>query len=116
MKAKVLNILVLVIGGIIVFNLTTNVIRLWQKRGGLAEEEKKLKELQVQNSKLRTQLEYVQSEEFIEKEAREKLGWAKKREEVWMLPKVIKDIKGTEDTEEAKEENWKKWVKLFFPE
>ena len=112
MKAKILNTIILLAGGLIIFNLLSNIIHFWQKRGLLTEEEQKLEELQTQNLELQAQLKYVQSEEFIEKSARENLGLAKPGEEVWVLPETIREIRESREIGEEKP-NWEQWVELF---
>jgi len=114
MKSKLLNLLVLIVGGLIIFNLSQNISRLWQKRGQVGEGKQRLEELKIENRKLKGELEYVQSPEFIEKEVREKLGWAKEGEEVWVLPESIREIREIGEIREEKP-NWKKWLELFYP-
>jgi len=109
-KAKILNIIILIVGGLIIFNLASNIIHLWQKGGRLTEENLQLEELRARNSELETQLEYVQSEEFIEKKARENLGLAKQGEEVWILPPI--SVNSPEDNTPIP--NWRQWWELFF--
>lgn len=113
MKTKLFNLFVLIIGGLIIFNLASNILRFWQKRGGLREEQQKLEELKVQGSRFKAELEYVQSPEFAEKEAREKLGWAKEGEEVWVLPPI--NVNQPEIEENPDIPNWRKWLELFYP-
>lgn len=114
MRSKIFNLVLLLIVSFIIFNLTSNIIRFWKKRGVLVQERQKLEALKNRSAELKLQLKYVQSEEFVEKEARDQLGLAKPGEEVWVLPEVIKDTQETEDSNGVEEANWQKWVRLFI--
>ena len=108
---KVLNFLVLLVGGVVIINLVLGCVRLWKAGGRVEEAAGKLEELKIKNEKFKRELEYVRSGEFIEKEAREKLGMAKAGEVVVILPK-LEERQGEKKEEEVP--NWKKWQRLFF--
>lgn len=61
---------------------------------------------------LKERLYYVQTNEFIEKEAREKLGMVKSGEQIILLPqneeKIVQQVK------KESVPNWEKWKRLFF--
>lgn len=61
---------------------------------------------------LRQKLEYVKSEDFIESEAREKLGLVKEGEYIVIAPPATDGSKLTKTSDQTP--NWKKWWKLFF--
>ena len=63
-----------------------------------------------ENSFLKQRLSYVKSNDFVEKEAREKLGLVRDSEQPVFLspPSVAPHEKMIEDVP-----NWKKWAKLF---
>lgn len=75
----------------------------------LVEEESEAKR---RNQFLKERLHYVQTDEFIEKEAREKLGMVKEREHIVLIPPVKEEIKSKQEKEKLP--NWEKWKKLFF--
>src|SRR5438132_1694781 len=52
----------------------------------IQDAQNKLKELKKQNEELKTKVEGVQTQDFIEKQARDKLGLAKPGETVVVLP------------------------------
>lgn len=108
---KVLNLLVLLVGGVVIINLILGCVRLWRAGGRVEEAAGKVEELRRNKEELKKRLEYVRSGEFIEKEAREKLGMAKADEVVVILPK-LEERQGEKKEEEAP--NWKKWQRLFF--
>ena len=64
-----------------------------------------------QNQKLKSELSYSQTPEFIEQQARDKLFMVKKGEQKVLLSK------DSEETVHKKKEglpNWKQWWNLFF--
>ena len=63
------------------------------------------------NEELKKILKSVQSPEFIEKQAREKLNMGKRGEVVVVLPKTENQRPKIENEELP---NWQKWYKLFF--
>lgn len=77
----------------------------------------KLEKLNEENKKLEDQLKITQSEDFVEKQLRDKLGLAKEGEIVLVLPdnetlkKLAPVIPGEEEV--ALKPNWKKWIDLF---
>jgi 2-phospho-L-lactate guanylyltransferase (CobY/MobA/RfbA family) len=77
-----------------------------------------VKELQRENRKLKRDLQEKESEEFIEKELRNKLNLAKKGEIVVVLPdeEILRKLapERVEEEEALPDPNWKKWLKLFL--
>jgi hypothetical protein len=74
-------------------------------------------DLEAQQQELAKDLNYVMSEGFVEKEAREKLLMSKPGEVVVLLPpEEERDEISSEnfDEEERELENWEKWVRLFL--
>lgn len=68
-------------------------------------------EAKKQNQFLKERLYYVNTNEFIERQAREKLGMVKQGEHIVLAPPVQEKAKVIPvDTDP----NWKKWWKLFF--
>ena len=68
-------------------------------------------EAKKQNQFLKERLYFVNTDEFIEKQAREKLGMVKQGEYIVLAPPAQEKSKVVPiDTDP----NWKKWWKLFF--
>ncbi len=84
----------------------------------IQDAQNKLKELKKQNEELKIKVEGVQTQDFIEKQARDKLGLAKPGETVVVLPdpELLKKLAPERPSEETElpDPNWKKWAKLFF--
>lgn len=122
-KFKILSLLILIGGLMIIVNLFSSSRSLLKRKDIFLEKEKELKELEKKNLELKGKLKKVQSEEFVEKEAREKLGMGKKGEVVVILPEfelrgssLNQNQFGSGQGSEVEEEiaNWRKWYNLFF--
>lgn len=108
---KVLFIITVVILIVIVNNLVHSIYDIWQKKDFVTQAEKILSFQKQQNQKLKSELSYSQTSEFIEKEARDKLFMVKKGEQRVLLSK------GSEEAVKEKKDNdpnWKQWLGLFF--
>jgi cell division protein FtsB len=82
------------------------------------EARERVEELKREGEELEIKLEEVKSEEYVEKQLRDKLGLAKEGEIVVVLPDdeiVRKFAPNLEEEEEAlPDPNWRKWIKLFL--
>lgn len=75
-----------------------------------------LSKLQEENRKLKEDLVWVSSPEFIEEQARNKLNLAKQNETIFLVDQTQIDrvIAASKKVEEVKLPNWQGWIKLFF--
>lgn len=88
------------------------VVRLW-KTGGLVEEaEKEVSDLKKENSSLQEKLVYVNSPEFVEKEARDKLGLGREGETIVVMPDNANSK--SQIPNPNNEPNWRKWWDLYI--
>lgn len=115
MRKRLISGLIFIFSLYLIVSLSRGIIDLFQKEKIIEKEEAKLEELRVGTEKLKEELEYVQSEEFVEKEAREKLGLAKEGETVLVLPENFEEMVEESQKEVEPEEppNWEKWLGLF---
>ena len=78
----------------------------------------KIEALKKEKERLQADLEKAQSEEFMEKQLRDKLGMAKEGEIVVILPdaETVKKFAPSINSEEETlpDPNWRKWLKLFL--
>ena len=109
---KTLFIVAIIVFLIIINNLVRSIYSIWQKDKLAEDAEKQLSYQKEENARLKSALSYVQTQEFIEKEARDKLFMTKLNESI---------VLGSEDsnrnentTKKENKPNWKKWVELFF--
>ena len=74
--------------------------------------------LEEKNEALKKQLEDVDTEFYLEKQIRDKLGYSKEGEVVLILPpdEVLLQLvpKSPEKEDVSIEPNWQKWAKLFL--
>jgi cell division protein FtsB len=100
------------------FSLIGNILRIASSNGKVRQARDNLVNLEKENQRLKEELQIVNSVEFKEKEARDKLGLAKEGDVIVVLPppevirKFAPERKETEKT--LPDPNWKKWVKLFM--
>lgn len=77
----------------------------------------RLEKIDQENQKLTEQLQMTESEEFVEKQMRNKLGLAKEGEIIIVLPEpeIVKKLAPTlpQDEEVKLKLNWQKWLELF---
>ena len=121
MNSKIVNIigfLGLIILLIILISSFIKSIKRIREGDALIEKTKiKLEKLNEENKKLEDQLKITQSEEFVEKQLRNKLGLAKEGEIVLVLPdnETLKKLAPVIPNEEEAplKPNWRKWMDLF---
>lgn len=117
MKNRLLSIAILIFALCLIVSLSRDIINLIQKEEEIEGSQLEVEELEVKNEELKKQLEYVKSAEFLEKEAREKLGLAREGETVVILPENIEEIIGANQSQISENQempNWKRWLNLFF--
>ena len=95
--------------------LTGNVWRLWRAGDRIKQAESEVRSQELENQELQKRLAEVQSPEFIEREAKEKLGLVKPGEEIVILPE-IKLEPSFAKASEGRQSNWRKWWKLYVSE
>lgn len=79
----------------------------------MGEAEGEVEELLGEQEALLEKREYYQSEEFVEKQARDKLNMAKEGETVVILPEGEGVLGEVEISRERQEPIWKKWLGVF---
>ncbi|MFZ5366071.1 MAG: FtsB family cell division protein [Patescibacteria group bacterium] len=115
MKDKLIPGILLIFGLYLIVSFSRDILSLLEKSKEQEKEQLKLEKLEIKNEELKKQLEYVKSQEFVEKQAREKLGLAREGEVVVILPENVGElVKPKEEKKEEELPNWKRWLKLFF--
>ena len=76
------------------------------------EEKENLAQIEKENEELRAYLDYVESDSFLEKEARNSLGMSKEGEMMVVLPQRIEV--SNEITFSPPSPVWQQWWELFF--
>lgn len=113
MRSRLINGFLLILGCYLIVSFSRDIWGLVEKSREIEKEQLKLDQLKKENLELKKRVAYVQSEEFIEKEARDKLGLARDGEAVVMMPSAGKSAR--EDSFNSEEQsNWQRWWHLFF--
>lgn len=121
MNPKIVNIMGLVASGIIFLILISSLAKSLRriKMGDIAIEKTKirLEKSETENERLAEQAKITQSEEFLEKQLRDKLGLSKEGEIILVLPEaeIVKKLSPQIPKEEEvkPKPNWQKWLELF---
>ena len=109
----------IVIGILIILILSLNIIgqiiNTLKSGERIDQATEKLHKMEVENRNLKNKLENVKSNDFIEEEARNKLGLAKEGEIIVIIPdETIDLILGKKKAEIVRLPNYLGWWKLFF--
>lgn len=99
-------------------SIARNIRKVISIRGEVANEREKIESLRKENEELQKRVTETQSDEFIEKQIRDKLGLVKEGEIVVVLPdeEILRSLAPNVSEEEdfLPDPNWKKWLKLFL--
>lgn len=100
----------------IAYNLFSQILQAVKSSERLTSEAEDLFKLEAKNKQLKVKLSQISSPEFIEKEARNKLGLAKPGETVIIIPdQKIKEVLASGSATEVKRlPNPLGWLKVFF--
>ncbi len=121
MNSRIVNIMGLV-ASIVVFmilisSLFKSVARIKVGNAVIEKTKAKIEKSEAENQKLADQLKITESEEFMEKQLRDKLGLAKEGEMILVLPEpeIVKKLSPhlPIDEEVKPKSNLQKWVELF---
>lgn len=108
---RAIRILWIIISLALVVQLTHSITDL-DKRGEVVEEARaRLQKVQEENNRLNEEAEYVQSTQFVEEQARNKLNMARPGEIVAMVPKPSPTATPTPTT--PPKANWELWAEAF---
>lgn len=117
MRQKIITFIISLVGIGLIVSFSRDIYVLWQKGKEIGKAERELEKAKIKNEDFKKRLSYVQTDEFIEKEAREKLGLGKEGETVLILPENFAESLKKEEVEMVLPEdkaNWERWRDLFF--
>jgi len=110
---KILIGTILVIGlAIFLVNTSKQLLQIQRSDSVVDKLDKELENKQNHNKFLQEQLKYVQTDEFVEKESREKLGLVKKGEVV--VQEKLESGINVEIEQNLSKPNWLQWLELFM--
>jgi cell division protein FtsB len=110
---RIFYIVTVIILLVIINNLSRSIYDLWHKKDILTDAQKRLEIEKQKNIKLKAELSYVQSEAFIEEQARNKLFMSKPGEQDVLIPKNLLET-GKNKNNNPEKQNWQKWLDLFI--
>lgn len=89
MGKKILKYLILILGIYFLVSTSRNLWRLWQARDLTTQAQQQVDQLQAENQQLQDRLKEVQTDEYVERQAREKLNLVKPGETIVIIPKEL---------------------------
>lgn len=95
---------------ILINNLLHSIYDLWHKQDLVVSAQKNLQEQKEENRKLKMKLSQVNSDSFVEEEARNKLFLVKPGESDVILPQT----RSQSESKKPQLPNWQKWLNLFL--
>jgi len=98
-----------------VISLSQNIINLINRGLVLEQEKTDLEALKKEKQRLEAEFDYMKTNGFLEKEARDNLGLVRKGETVVILPSESGN--GGNEAQQGNNQvisNWKQWWQLFF--
>ena len=118
LRQKFSNYVPILIVFFFLFSLFRNVSKVKKAVGRIEKKKQEVVEIEEENRKLQERLEKVQSDIYIEKQMRDKLGLAKEEEVVIIMPdeEILRKLAPTypEEEQTLPDPNWKKWAQLFL--
>lgn len=116
MKRTLYQLTVIVVSLLVINGLSRNLLELWQQKKRVERIEQEVSDLEQKEVELKGQLRYYQSDEYVEKIAREKLLLGKEGETVFLLPTGVISDKSSEfrvqgEDMKDKEPFWKRWAR-----
>lgn len=115
---KYFKYLVLIICLILIISMGRTTIKLLGKTKTIDDAQKRLEELEREQAELLQFKKQIDSPDFVEREARDKLGLAREGESIVILPPddVLRRLAPPEEEEERLEDLpiYKRWQKMFF--
>ena len=119
--SKVGGSLLIILSGILIYNIAKSMIITSEKVQILSQAEKEVSNLRLDNLENLLLIEYMTSDEYLETEARNRLNLSKKGEVAFVIPEEILK-KGllqverilNEDERVSDIENWRIWQDFFI--
>ncbi len=112
MKHNKLAWLIIAAGLFIAARQSLNIWKLWKSGEQVRIAQNQVKQAERENQQLRDRLAQIDNPEFIEKEARDKLGFAKEGETILVLPPVNQITQPTSPSDDRP--SWKQWWDLYI--
>ncbi len=113
-KRRVFGLVLIVVGVLGAIRSGRGILRLLRAGGPLVEARQELVDAEQENQVLRKRLAEVESPQFVEKEARNKLGYGKGNEVILVMSEDEAGPSAQQIVLEPEVPNWKKWWQLYI--
>ena len=115
MAKKFVIVVIILLSLLVGYNLVSQIIEAAKSGDRLSAAADIVYKLEIKNKELKKKLEDIQSPQFMEQEARNKLGLGKSGETVVIIPdEKIKQVLGATESAQIRLPNWLGWWRLFF--
>lgn len=111
---KLIFLIVLFSSLLIINNLVHSIYSLWQKQEFLVKAQREFAKEKKENEELKEKLKAVESKDFVEKQARNKLLLLRPGESQIIIPNALQASESSKETTQEFKPNWRKWWELFF--
>lgn len=110
----VVRFIVIFASAIMSFGLIRTLVDTWQKGDVVGKQRSELEAIERQHAELENKLKEATSSSFVEREARNKLGFIKEGETVILMGTPTPEENGPQNSTGTPLSRWEKWWKLFF--
>lgn len=112
---KAISLVIIIAALLVIRNLASSIYNLWQKQDLLTQAQKELAIEKKRHESLKKEFSQVQSQEYIEALARNRLFLVRENEQPIVIPPALLRASdaGTLTVVDARP-NWQKWADLFF--
>lgn len=115
MGKKLGIVAIILISLLVAYNLISQIIEATKSEERLSNAAEIVYRLEIKNKELKKRLESIQSAQFIEEEARNRLGLGKEGETIVVIPdEKIKQVLGATESAQIRLPNWLGWLKMFW--
>lgn len=115
MLKKILLGLIILVVILIAYNLIKQIIDVSKSGDRLSQSADTLFKLEAKNRELKAKLSQIKSSQYLEEQARNKLGLSKAGETIVVIPEEkIKQVLGISQSAQIRLPNWQGWLKLFW--
>jgi len=107
---------ILLVSLIVAYNLINQIINSTKSGDRLSQAADTVYKLETKNKELKIKLTQIQSPDFIEQQARDKLGLGKPGETVVIIPEEkLKEVMGaSQSAQQVRLPNWLGWLRVFW--
>ena len=113
-KVIIATLIVIVVG--FAYNLVIQITNALKSSDRLSDQAEVVFQMEAKNRELKKKLSQIQSKEFIEQQARNKLGLGKPGETLVIIPEEkLQQVLGASQAAQPKRvANWLGWFRVFF--